>query len=465
MSLKLSKPQQWLFQTKAQQLMWMGSRGSSKTFCAVVYAFWLAMEFPKYRVALFRKKYTEFSNVYDEIESAIEIFGEDSATLVKSQRVCNFPNGSSIRILAAETIDDVSAHQGKNFNLVVVDEAQNVIGDVLERIVAIARTTDIGYPARVLFTANPGGVGHRWLKEQFINPAEIRGMSGNIDGHTLPEEGCMGHWKFNLTQEIDGKDYTVSREVLKTNMFANPVLKIDEYIASLGVLSGDLKEMWIHGNWGIVEGQFIDNVLDGIRPVAPYQYDTYMRFIDPGYHCTAVIWACVDNAGEIKVFDSAEYRKVTIDEVAPLILARDREKNRPEFSYSLDVIDVAATQNRPESNRTVVQIFNDWGIYPVYRRSDRKHGWQLIRTLLNTGKLSIDPKCELLIDSLTTLETSDTDPEDCKKQDPDHLSDALRYGLIYAEMTGNVKPTKTEAEIRDMMKHRDTQEALRAAYS
>lgn len=467
----LSTPQQWFMESKAKMTLWVGSRGSSKTFVGLFKSIMLCMTLPHYRCMIFKKNYTEFVDVLEQSrEMNRKMFGgvldiPGSSPENGGRKTIVFPNGSFIFFGAADSIASVAKHQGNNYHRIWIDEAQNILVEVLERIVAIARNKVGDYPAHIDFTANPGGIGFMYLKRHFIELAEKISLVGNVPEHRDDKLGFF-QWNIKTRMEnpITGNTTFLTKTILKTSMSANPVLDKDAYVASLGTLSESLKRMWLYGDWSVSEGQFFDNIEKTHAPVTVGENDFLMRFIDPGYAHTAVIWCAVTADGKYKVFDCENYEQQTIDEIAPKILAR-----YPHLNFRLDIIDVAASTQTSQTSEgkptTIVDIYNKHGIYPVSKKSSRIHGWQLIREKIHENLLKIHPvKGRHLLESLATLQIDPNDPEDCIKQKYDHLSDALRYGIVFAEFNGYEEQTEEQEYLDLMLNDPDVVRLLNSRY-
>ena len=137
-----------------------------------------------------------------------------------------------------------------------------------------------GVPVQLILTANPGGVGHGWIKQRYIDPAPegLRKIT-----RTLPS----------------GRTHTaVFIPSRVTSMFL--LSKDPGYVDRLSLVgSPQLVKAWPHDDWTIVEGAFFPEFCER-HIVSPFSIPTmWIRFrsIDWGSACPyAVLWFAV--AGE-----------------------------------------------------------------------------------------------------------------------------------------------------------------------
>lgn len=93
------------------------------------------------------------------------------ATFKESKKTWTMPNGSRLKLRFLERDSDAEKYQGHSYTWMVFDEAGNWKSpDPIDKLRATLRSA-YGIPCRLISTANPGGIGHQWLKERYIKPA------------------------------------------------------------------------------------------------------------------------------------------------------------------------------------------------------------------------------------------------------------------------------------------------------
>lgn len=464
--LKLSPAQLWFFTCTARFILWMGSRGSSKTFCAVNKAFFLCKHIPGFAALLFREHHTEFPNIYDEAKKAIARFGVGRIVENKRQIIFehHFPP-SVIHLAAADSIKTIGRYQGWNVQLICIDEPQRIKPAVLERLFAIGRSTIGGPRVQICLLANAGGPSHRWLRENFIDLAEAKGLHGNLPGRTgiKFEDNVM--WEF---PHINPDGTSVDKAVIRSNMTANEALDIPEYIATLGILNNKLWQMWVKNRWDLIEGAFFEGVMNCALSRDFSYYDRVYCGMDPGYNVTGVLWAAASGGHKgkkpvLNVFDAVEYLNLTPDAIA------EKMKRRHPALYTgielpsgdiikqkcLHIMDQAAWGSTQTHGKevTVASMYGENGIHAIPAaqislegKTVKASGCQVMQNEFfraDDGGTVIHPVHGLpLINALTGLVFDDNNPFIYEKdKDIDHLPDAYRYLVTTARFRGK-KPEK-----------------------
>ena len=105
---------------------------------------------------------------------ARQLFKPIGAVYKESKAVWIFPNGATLKMRYLESDKDVENYQGHQYTWVGMDELGNYPTEycwtfMLSRLRS-ARSKHI--PCVIRGTANPGGVGHSWIKHRFMDGHE-----------------------------------------------------------------------------------------------------------------------------------------------------------------------------------------------------------------------------------------------------------------------------------------------------
>lgn len=458
----LSPVQKWMMLSNAKINFYGSRRGGCKTFAAIGMLMKRASDWPGYRAGFIRSTFKEFRNsILPDLKAWNECFGMPATITGEhgNDPKVTWKDGSEILFYAMDHTDDVSKARGANLVDIVIDEAQKVKSEILSQLVAEMRGPVGAYPRHLYYLSNPGGCSQMWLKNTFIVPAKELAPHGNIkhpeylNELTGQEEWInpiskrvsvlQDHWRYEEEVVLpSGGTYKVSKEVVLVPPDQNPGMDEDEYLAGImasGISEDSLKQQ-VYNDWDVVAGQYYPRLHRAIGSgFYPGPYDRILCAIDHGWRKTAVVWAYVDDRGVYRVFDCEIYPEMDIPVKVPLIKARHPHT-------SLYIIDPAARQHLEGSgSRTIRKNYVRAGLDPlVYCKSnDRVAGWESLRTGFDNGKLQIDKKCDLLLDSLASLESKDVNgvvTEDCEKTDYDHPSDALRYLYVNGFYIGDKEP-------------------------
>ena len=118
--------------------------------------------------AIFFRK--EMPQQDDLIERAKEIYLPLGATWAEQPKRFTFPAGGRVRFRPLETVTDAEKYQGQSITDACVEEAGNYPDpQPIDRLFGCLRSAH-GVPIQLILSANPGGVGHQWLRSRFIDP-------------------------------------------------------------------------------------------------------------------------------------------------------------------------------------------------------------------------------------------------------------------------------------------------------
>lgn len=224
---------QWLFlRDRHKYICYGGARGGGKSWGVRVKAVLMCGYYPGINVMIIRRSYPElYANHIKPLKEMLGCGTADAAARYNDQRKeIEFPNGSRILFRYCEREKDADRFQGLEVDVLFVDEATHQSEDTIKKLTACVRGVN-GFPKRVYYTCNPGGVGHEWVKRLFI------------DRHYKDGE--------------DGEDYSFIQAGVRDNralMRAQP-----EYIKQLEALPAKQRAAWLDGDWDIFEGAFFDD--------------------------------------------------------------------------------------------------------------------------------------------------------------------------------------------------------------
>lgn len=112
-----------------------------------------------------------FRQLTELIERTRELTAPIGVRYVGTHHTFFFPGGGRLTYAALEREADAENYQGHNYTFIGVDEAGNFEEPSgLDRIRATLRSTN-GVACQMVLTGNPGGPGHQWLKERYIDTA------------------------------------------------------------------------------------------------------------------------------------------------------------------------------------------------------------------------------------------------------------------------------------------------------
>jgi len=217
------------------EILFGGARGGGKTDAGMA---WLLRppHFPNplYRALVVRRNYEDLCDWMDRAERMYRPVGGRVMTSAPTRVV--FEQGPVFRLGHLKDKEAYSKYQGHEYQRMLIEEAQQIGSETsYEQLIGSCRSTVPGVPAEILLTANPGSIGHRWLKARF--------GTGKGDPRK-PGMAYLGR---------DGR----ARMYIPALVTDNPsIMEHDpNYIAWLDSLPEPLRSAWRYGDWDIYSGQ------------------------------------------------------------------------------------------------------------------------------------------------------------------------------------------------------------------
>ena len=452
-------PQQLLIWATVEEILFGGARGGGKTYG--ILGDWLvhASKYGKNaRGILFRRTYSEFEEVLDQTQRIFPLLG---AKYRVQKKTWFFPNGATLKMRYLLRDADASKYQGQQYTWMGFEELGNWASSVpIDALKACLRSPH-GVPVRWVATANPGGVGHNWIKARFITPAP----PGKI--HKDPSTG-------------------VKRVFIPSKLEDNPILLKNDpgYIDRLKGVGADwLVEAWLSGNWDIVAGGMFDDVWkSSIHEIEPFPIPkswAITRSFDWGSTKPfSVGWWAESDGTEVppspaekaaglpgRIFPKGTLFRIAewygwngkkpnegIRELAVNVAKGIREK---EQLMKLTVYTGPADPSIFAAENGVC-IANDMAMPPGSIRwepadasaGSRKTGWERMRKMIKAATvypmeepgLFVFNTCRQFIRTVPCLPRDMKDPDDVDTEAEDHIGDETRYRCMWKR--GTVKGAK-----------------------
>lgn len=222
-----SEKQMAFFRARTKHVGFGGARGGGKSWAVRAKAKMLSMRYPGIKILIVRRTYKELIN--NHVNYLIpELKG--FAKYNKTDKCFTFTNGSTISFGYCNADNDVLQYQGAEYDVIFLDEATQLQEMWIKKITACLRGVN-GFPKRMYYTCNPGGVSHSYFKRLFIDKKY--------------EEG------------EDSKEYSFIQALATDNVALKQTQP--DYIKQLEALPPKLRDAWLYGNWDLFEGQFFED--------------------------------------------------------------------------------------------------------------------------------------------------------------------------------------------------------------
>lgn len=228
-------PQEYALQTTAYETLYGGARGGGKTDAGLI---WLAKPYlltnPRARSLVIRKNSDDLS---DWLDRALHFYKGFGAKIVGKPAVIKFPSGYKIRSGHLKDDQAYTKYQGQEYQRILIEELTQISNENnYIKLLGSCRSTIDGLDARMFCTTNPGGVGHGWVKDRFIDAAP---------------------W----SKKFVGTDTKRTRIFIPAKVEDNPTLLEKDpdyvnYLESMKDKDPDTYKAWRHGDWDVFAGMF-----------------------------------------------------------------------------------------------------------------------------------------------------------------------------------------------------------------
>jgi len=402
-------PQTAFLAAPEKDVLYGGAAGGGKSYAMLVDPLRYIHE-KEHRFLILRRTLNELEELIDKSRELYPI-AYPGAKFNQQKRTWEFPSGAKGYFGYLEKDSDVYQYQGRSFTWIGFDEITHLPTEFPWNYLASRlRTTNPNIECYMRCTANPGGVGHAWVKKRYIEPA---------DPNTPFESGGL------------------TRKFIPAKLSDNPSLfKDGQYEKMLRSLPEIERQRLLEGNWDIHDGVAFPEFNKNIHTVLPFEIPAYwerVKSVDYGYSAPAcVLWGAIDpDDGTLIV-----YRELYAKGLEPSQLAaRMHEMESNEIRSIYGVIDGQCFARTGHTGPTQGEVLLRAG--HKLRRADKNriggkiqvHEWMRTR---EGGKpsLIITANCVNLIREISGIPLDKHNPEDVDTNVDDHAYDALRYMIM-----------------------------------
>ena len=447
-NFELQKKQSLCWSSQANEILYGGAAGGGKSHAMRVIAIMFAFSVPNIQIYLFRRVFADLLKNHVEGATGFRIL---LAPWIKEKQVkiteeeITFSNGSKIYLCHCQHEKDMFKYQGAEMQVILIDELTHFTEKIYKFLRGRARLGGVIVPNHlkhklpfILCGSNPGGVGHEFVKQMFIDnckPFEVRKMNDD-------EGGMM-------------------RQYIPAKLADNPILVNNDplYSNKLKGLGGSLAKAMLDGDWNAIEGAYFDNFnldLHSIDFVNIPEYWFKIRAFDWGYSRPfCVLWGAVsdgclvDCGGVKKSFPKGSiivYRefygctgkineglKINVPEIAKTIKELQKGEKMDIMVADPAIFDVS-------HGESIANQFEKENIGWKPADNKRVSGWQQIRARLTGNEdekplLYITKNCRNLLRTLPLMQYDIIKPEDLNTDMEDHAVDTLRYLCMSKPLT------------------------------
>lgn len=419
------------------EVLYGGAAGGGKSDAIVVEAL-RQVDNPNYRAIIFRKTFPQCREL---IIKSLRIYKAafPRAVYNGSEHSWTFPSGAKIYFGSMPNSTSYLNYQGLSFSFIAFDELTHFTQEEYEYLISRNRADGEGLRVYIRATANPGGIGHGWVKQRFIDAAPPN----------------TTHYVKSTVIDKDGVSHEVqrSRIFIPSSVFDNQALLKNDpnYLANLALLPEAKKNALLYGDWNSYEGQVFTewrNDQNGYitkkytHVIEPFEIPaTWRRYrtFDYGYSRPfAVQWWAVDYDGRAYLYRQWYGCTDTPNtglKMEPTEIAVEIRKYEQTFERGHQIYGVADPAIWDESrgkDGTIISMFEREGVFFDKGKHDRLSGKMQCHYRMRFDKngrpmMYVFKTCKDFIRTIPNLIYDVKKVEDVDTACEDHDYDAMRY--------------------------------------
>lgn len=429
MEVSITKKQQAFIDSQAFETLFGGAAGGGKSYGQLVDGLLYALKYPKSKQIIFRTTFADLEKSL--IRTSMDLYPLSIADYNSSKHTWKFKNGSIVDFGYIQYEKDVYQYQSAEYDVIRFDELTHFTEFMYTYMISRCRGAN-PYPKCIKSSTNPGGVGHNWVKERFIDIG-----APNVI-HTCKLE----------TGETTTRIFIPS--LVQDNKF---MLTYDpDYIKRLDALPEKERRALKYGDWDIFDGQFFTEFKRDIHVIEPFEIpkDWYIYFVmDYGLDKLAGYWIAVDYNNNAYVFREVYESNLLVSQ------ARDKIKEMTNEPIYLYLAPPDLWNRHKETGKSTADIFEEGDITLYKTNNDRIQGWLQMKEWLKpykdeqgcmTAKLKIFNTCKNLIRCLPQVQHDEKRVGDIANEPHEltHSVDAIRGFCVYWTQEPIFMPKKQE---------------------
>ena len=452
LSYQPQERQKLLHSTMATQILYGGAAGGGKSHSLRWDAYDFCMKNPGIAAYLVRKSLPQL-----EANHILPLKRELPKELGKyneTKKRFDWWNGSTLQFRHCEYDRDLDDFQGWECHWLGIDEAAQLNPEHIKYMKTRVRLgswapTDAAAKARLprcVMTSNPGGPGHHYLKQLFID-------SG-------PPETIFYDKEMRNPNNPDHEGWS---SIFIPAKMADNVHLDDDYAGQFGQLPEWQAQQLRDGDWNVIPGAFFDcfNHENIIKPFTPPPWWSRFRSCDWGFATPFSIgeWV-VSDGSPVETPDGTQ----TYPEGALIRVWEWYGNETGNKGLRMDGTAVGSqviaqrgkclpgpidpSAGRADMGPSAMEKMAKAGLIFFKGDNQRESGWQEMYARINDNMLLVFDTCFDFLRTIPALTADPLNPNDVLKEGEDHVGDETRY-MCMARPYKKEKPPK-KPDFRDV---------------
>ncbi len=184
--ISVTEKQKLFIDATESEVLFGGAAGGGKSYGQMVDTLLFALKYPGSKQLVLRRTFAELDKSL--IRLSLSIFPNKLYSFNSSSHTGKFINGSCVDFGYCATENDVYQYQSAEYDVIRFDELTHFTEAQYVYLISRVRGAN-SFPKQIKSSTNPGGVGHAWVKERFVDPSpEGKAFMGNngIDRIFIP---------------------------------------------------------------------------------------------------------------------------------------------------------------------------------------------------------------------------------------------------------------------------------------
>ncbi len=443
------QPRQLEFMSRSEdEALYGGAAGGGKSDALVIEAT-RQVHIPHYKALILRKTYPQLTEL---IEKSLRYYSVafPEARYNAGDHTWRFPSGAKIVFGSMQHSKDKLNYQGKAYDFIAFDELTHFTYDEYIYLLSRNRPNGPGTRCYMRATANPGGIGHGWVKERFITASEPMTTIWDKVAVQLPSGETKTKYR--------------SRIFVPSSVFDNEALLENDpdYLTRLASLPEAERKALLYGDWDSYSGQYFTEWRNDpshyedrcwTHVIEPFEipdgWKIYRSF-DWGYNKPfSCGWWAVDYDGVVyRILElygctqtPNEGVKWTTQQVCAEIARIESEHRWLKGKKINGVADPAIFA--ADGGESIAETAAKCRVYFSPGDHQRIPGWMQMHYRLAFDEngfpmMYVFKNCKAFIRTVPTLIYDEHKVEDLNTEGEDHIADETRYFL----MSRPIKPRK-----------------------